>query len=89
MKAFEQQLENFKIKIKSFLRKAISTKHKVVFIEYTSTDCTKELHQFPSAHGILSPFGWLITGWVTIWEISRAGLSGINKILFDKLSTLE
>ena len=35
MKAFEQQLENFKIKIKSFLRKAISTKHKVVFIEYT------------------------------------------------------
>ena len=35
MKAFEQQLENFKIKIKSFLRKAISTKHKVVFTEYT------------------------------------------------------
>ena len=34
MKAFEQQLENFKIKIKSFLRKAITTKHKVVFIEY-------------------------------------------------------
>ena len=57
MKSFEQQLENFKIKIKSFLRKAVATKHKVVFIEYTSTDCTKGLHQFPSAHAILSPFG--------------------------------